>query len=462
MVHGRPLFSGSPDDRFGFLSELTASPFDTLRSRWQRATVNARVFYYLPRMLREQRLDPTRKRAIQLERLRRLLLHANENFDFYRERFALAGFDPRKLRHLEQLEEVPILEKPEYREFSRSLMDSAPGFYESQFRDTNTGSTGHPLLVVRSWDERALAIAQWLCILRLCGFKTRYSTLTVSAPHRMQRDSVLQRLGLMPRSHVSHTAPARELTAEYLRKQPDVIYGNKTMLVLMALHAEEHGVELPRPKLCITAAETLDDASKHLIERAFGVAPAEAYGATELGTFGWRLPGDSQFDFAHTTHVLELDSDAAPNGAREGHSVITSLTTRSMPLIRYRLGDRLTSHRDAGFEVIDRIWGRFNDWVILPDGSRRTFQPFWNVLRRHPGIVQFRVLQENRLGVRVLLVRDPHYTGPDIDSEVLAGLDEERAAPGLKIELEWLSRLPPDPSGKLREVVNTIDDPVQG
>src|SRR5947207_15190900 len=60
---------------------------------------------------RTQYLPPDRLRALQLRRLRALLLHAYDRCPFYRDRFDGRGLRPEDVRTLDDLALLPPLEK---------------------------------------------------------------------------------------------------------------------------------------------------------------------------------------------------------------------------------------------------------------------------------------------------------------------------------------------------------------
>tara|TARA_R110001599_G_scaffold276025_1_gene477277 strand:+ start:6432 stop:7733 length:1302 start_codon:yes stop_codon:yes gene_type:complete len=425
------------------------------RVKWQKHTVNARTLYYLRALLKEARLDATALRALQLERLRQILWYAFENFSFYREHFDAAGFDPYQFTNMEQIEQVPVLSKADYRAFTNSLLDQYPVYYNSLYHDATSGSTGKPLPIRRTWDERALMVAKWMRVMHLCGHKFSDRTFSVTNPHRMQKDSILQNLGIMKRYLVSQVAPVECQIDEYLKVKPDVLYGNKALLLQMAIHAHAHAIELPAPRFYICAGETLDGAGRDMLGSVFGANLAEVYGAVEFNTLGWRLQGENYFQISHSTNLVEIQG--GENDPHNGSCLITDFSVHSIPLIRYELDDFMKTHTVNHIPVIDEIAGRNNDWILLRDGSRRTFAPFWNVIRRYPQILQFRVVQESLSLLRLLLVRNPQRPVEDIELKLLGELIKETAAEGVHFQIEWCDKLPPDPNGKLRVLISKVE-----
>lgn len=406
-------------------------------------------------LLREARMSASDVRRLQFQRLKSLLIYANDNFAFYRERFSKAGFDPYLFSRLEQLREVPVLTKEEYREFVRRIVEENPRTYDGWYRDATSGSTGIPLQIWRTWDERAYMIAKWMRVLYLNGYRWTDTTFSLPSPYRIKPDSVLQRLGIMRRSMIPFTAPPELMVSEYIKARPDVLYGNKSPLVEMASFAEQNGFTLPQPKFYVCAAETLDSPSRELLTRAFGPNLSEVYGAVEFNTLAWRARGDDVFRVSHTTDVLELvDDEGMPSN--EGHCVVTDLFVRSFPLIRYQLGDHIEAQESDGLLVLKSILGRMNDWVVFGDGSRKPFHSFWKVFRARPEIWQFRVIQESLGRIRVILVKDPKAPAGDLEAAILVDLRKEIGDKDMTYEIEWIDRLPPDPNGKLRVLISKI------
>lgn len=427
----------------------------TFRMSWEKATLNARSFFYLRRFLREADLSADQIRKIQFQRLKRLLVSAFENHAFYRERFRLAGFDPYRFSCVEELEQIPILSKSEYREFTTAAYAKNPGAYEHFYKDGTSGSTGTPLKIWRTWDERAYMIAKWMRVLYLNGYQWNDVTFSLPSPHRLQKDSFLQRAGVMKRYSVPYTAPVEKMVVEYIRVQPSVLYGNKSQLVEMAIYAAKNSVRLPSPRFYVCAAETLDQKSREIIINAFGPNISEVYGAVEFNTLAWRAVGDPCFHVSHTTDLVELVKDKKVSGY-EGHCVVTDLFINSFPLIRYQLGDYVEAENQGGLLVMKKIRGRLDDWILFKDGTRKPFHPFYEIMERRPEVRQFRVIQESMDLVRVVLVIEPTASILDLESLIVRDLKAEIRDADIEYKIECVEEMAPDSNGKLSMLISKV------
>jgi len=438
-----------------------------LTDRWQKLTLNPRIYVNLRRLMKERHLPAEEIKRLQFQRLKSLLCDAYKTHPFYRERFDAAGFDPFTMQHTAEIERIPILHKDEYRQFTNSIAQQHPERCNAWYRDGTSGSTGMPLTIYRTWDERAYMSAKWMHVLYANGYTFRDVTFSIPSPHRLQRESIVQSLGLFARHSVPYTAPAEEMVTAYLKYNPTIIYANKSQLVVMALYCNAQKINLPKPRLCISAAETMDANSRALITETFGQdALIEVYGAVETNILAWQEKNEDFFRVSHTTNLLEVLHNNSPGAKKPpntdqsaettGQAVITDFFIRSFPLIRYALGDEVETKMQNGISVIKKIRGRMDDWVIFSDGGRRSFHFFYEIMERRPEILQFRVIQEDYDLIRIKAVKTSAANPDDLARILLSDFRREIRETGANYIIEWVDELPPDPNGKRRMLISKV------
>jgi phenylacetate-CoA ligase len=428
-----------------------------LTDTWQKATLNFRIYAYMRKFLKESRLPAEEIRKIQFIRLKKLLCDVYQTHPFYRERFDASQFNPFKMAEISELKNVPILKKEDYRTLIKSLVEEkGEKHYQHWFEDTTGGSTGIPLRVLRSWDERAYMLGKWMRVLFLNGYHWRDITFSMPGPNHLQRDSVVQRFGILRRYTVPFTDPVENKVEMYLKVRPSILYGNKTHLVQMALYCDQNNIELPKPRLCISFAETMDERSRAIIARCFGEEGLiQIYGALELSIIAWQTKGEDYFNICHTTDYLEV-LDENGQDANSGTSIITDLFIRSFPLIRYNLGDILDTENKNGLPVINKIKGRQDDFIVFADGERLPWHIFSIILERQQALKQFRVIQEAYDRIRILAAVEEKANKSAVENAIISDLREEVRNKGMEYIVDFVEQIPPDPNGKLRLLISKV------
>ncbi len=418
--------------------------------------VNINTFVKLCELLYTVRYGYEQIKTLQLKKARKLLLHAYNNFPFYRERMEKARFDPWKLSDIWQIKNLPVLEKEEYRDFTESLRKNYPERFLSCHIDKTSGSTGMPIKIVRTWDEVAYTKAKLLRVLFVNGFRPLHKIYSIVPSQRLvPRDSILQKIGLMPRYMKSFSEPVEKIIEEYFAAEPHVLYALKPQLVQMAMHIIKNHIRIKKPRLCVSFGETLDKASKKIIQDVFGKENLiDMYGAMEFGVLAFQTKKAGFLNFCHDTNLLEIDNKGF-RGEGKGTCIITDLHTYSIPLIRYRLGDWIETEFRHGLRVIKAIRGRLDDWITWKDGSRSPFQIFYGIMGKRDEILQFRIIQETYDIISILLVLKKETRKKAVEKAIIMDL-KENVRNDVIFRIEFVESIPPDANGKLARVVSKV------
>jgi phenylacetate-CoA ligase len=418
---------------------------------------NAIIFLKLKGLFKNFPFQPHPIKLTRLAKLKKLVIHAYKNFSFYKKLMDDVDFDPHSLKTLEDLRKLPVIDKAMYREFTDSIVGKNPSFYRTKFHvDGTSGSTGMPLKIYRSWQEKAHIKADVLRALRLNGYGVFDKTLWIISPHRLtSRDSFFQRFGIMPRYCVSYLETPDNMFKAYVKAKPDVLWANKSQLNQLALYIKSIGIEIKKPKILVCTAETLDANSQRLIQDVFGEENLiEIYGAIEFGILGFQLKGRDFLYPCQDSKIIELDNNGNINSTR-GNCIVTDLNIYSFPLIRYRLGDWLEMAESEGLTIIKKIRGRMDDWITWKDGSIIPFHFFYEIMERRAEISQFRIIQENYDLIRVKLVLKPNVEEDQVKKILIHDLKKE-IKDDVTYKTEIVESIPPEPTGKLRMVVSRM------
>jgi phenylacetate-CoA ligase len=112
--------------------------------------------------------------------------------------------------------------------------------------------------------------------------------------------------------------------------------------------------------------------------------------------------------------IIEVERDDGSTSLEEGEGseLITRLRSEAMPMIRYRIGDRIRlvrNHCTCGVmnsPIIERILGRSWDFLRSPDGQLLSGNRFVAILEKIPGVVQFQISQVSSELISISLVTE--------------------------------------------------------
>ncbi len=425
------------------------------------------TFAMLAELEKSQWLSPDDMKALQEQKLNRLLRSALAHCPWHAARLEAAGLKDAVQAGtvgLQDLARLPTMGKRDARlQVEQLVWREVPG---GVFQYTTGGSSGEPLIFYFGRMRQAADAAGRLRARRWWGVHPGDREVYLwGAPVELQktdrikalRDRLVNQLLL----NAFEMSPGR--MDEYLTAiqvwNPKAIYGYASSLALLAAHAETRGVRLRLRALRVvsTTGEPLFPHQRELIERVFRVPVSIEYGARDAGLMVLESPEGVLLQM-NETHVIEVLDDAG-NPAEEGEAVITSLVSEAQPFIRYRTGDvvRRAQRSDPGgrgLTVIDQVVGRQTDFIVAADGRIMHALAVIYVMRAIPGVGQFKLIQHAVDRLEVQVVPDAQWGEPAREA-VFNGL-RQRLGDTLAIDLKLLDAISPEASGKHRYVVSHV------
>lgn len=397
------------------------------------------------------------------KRLKSVLVAAYRDVPYYRNVMQSVGYNPTQdYRGPQDLRNLPItlkktLKERDIKEFIQENCDLSVCH-----KDSTSGSTGIPLEVYRNSYERAMQMAAWLRVLFMNGYSVFDKVLSFTSPRRLKDgQSLVQRFGLFRREAVDYRLSAEEMTDRLLAYKPDLVYGNRAQLDLVALELEKRGVQPQGLKMLIGGAEVIHERNRQLYRKHFGVELSEFYGSVEMGTMAYETPAHDGLhlceDLIYFEFLDEHDQPIAPG--QLGRVVVTDLTRTTMPFIRYDHGDLaiVENQTDSTGQPVRRIvqiMGRDEDFLKMPDGTKRSFHEFYEIMHRYPGVRQFRIIQKQINVFDVLLMTD-QASFQNIHRDLQQQF-QEKFSSRLTLECFRVESLEPDPNGKFKRVISEI------
>lgn len=431
-------------------------------AHWLRHTLHRlahrRRYALLAEMLAAQRLDATGLQARQQAAFRRIVNHAAANTDFYAERFAGlcslgSDFSPAELPVLSKRDVIENRERMLSRTIDRQMV-----------KEGHTGgSTGQPLTFYYDQDKHERMLAGMLRGFMMSGWRPGQRILYLwGAARDTRRGAVLggdaPGLFSMERSlaAIDYT-PVR--LAEWLTIiegwQPALLYGYASALGELARFMLERGWALRHSLLAVySTAEPLDAQQRELMEQAFGCKVFDQYGCREVPNIAWECRHGNRHVFSDLVLLESLPVDG------EDRLLVTSLTDRTMPFIRYELGDTGTLQDGecacgSPFPMMAMGACRQNDLVRLRDG-RRVHPAFFNGLLYGRNAIQQYQWVQHAVDELCLNLVCRQRLGRE-DEQAIRRRVADELDPQIRLEFAYVDEIARTPVGKHRFVIGLPD-----
>src|SRR5208337_3181093 len=202
-----------------------------------------------------------------------------------------------------------------------------------------------------------------------------------------------------------------EVERELFRLRPAAIYCRPSYLRRLGLHLEREGKNLQVRRI-FAAGEYLSNSVRRELEGFFDSEVFNALGCQELGPLGMECGEHSGIHLFSDYFAFEFLRDGEPASAGEAAElIVTSLHNKTMPLIRYKLGDVVVPESDVdcacglGLPKLREVRGRPDDGLELPDGTRIPTGPVVDYIESL-GLRDYQLIQTGKDSVLVRLVQE--------------------------------------------------------
>lgn len=382
----------------------------------------------------------------------------------YRGNPIVGGRDP-----LEVLRTWPLVDVDRFRQSPGNYLDPQYGAGDCVTLYTS-GSTGTPKKIVR--DARAeqlnyaYAEARWRNTAGV-NLDDRWVMIggQLVVPVSRSRPPFWVRAYPMRQLYMSSYHLQEEFAEDYMRAilawRPAYLLGYASSLKTLADFSEKTGIRPPL-KCILSNAEPLYAHVRLRLQRAFECDVRDTYGGTE-GAFQGFECGAGRMHVSPDFGVLEIVDDEGRHckAGEVGRAVVTGLTNRAMPLIRYPTGDLVAWAVDqrcgcgCSFPVLEHIEGRSDDVLVLPNGRRvGRLDP---VFKATYPLREAQIAQRRDGSIEVRVVADLDGSGRCLwtlqHSRQLVLDLHARLGSGGDIRIALVDRIPRGKNGKFKAVV---------
>ncbi len=440
--------------------------------------MNTRIMLKLLRALKElrshERWTPQQVAAHQAQALHELRQYAYERSPFYQEFHK--GLTGRPLSELPVLTKAMLMEHFDELVTDRSLhLDEIRSFAAQSeagqpYRDrywvnATSGSSGHPGFLVYDQAEWVWVLASFARAQEWSGVKIdlrhrqRMATVASISPwHMSAQVSATVKSWWRPSLRLPASQPLSQTVAELNAWQPEILVCYASMAGILAEEQLAKRLHI-QPKVVYSASEVLTSHTRSQAKAAWGDEPFNQYVATEAASIAAEHRACRRmhfFDDLVITEVVDEQYRPAPPGEYGTKLLVTTLFSRTQPLIRYELSDSVRVSAEPGscglpFAVLDGIQGRVEDTLYLPAlaGGNVAVQPLvFNRVMDIVPITTWQLTQEpdDRLTLLVSGPRDGFST-----ETVVSHLNQSLKEQGVRvpsIQVQVVPAIPKTNAGK--------------
>jgi phenylacetate-CoA ligase len=332
-----------------------------------------------------------------------------------------------------------------------------------------SGSTGQPGVFLASQAEGATLTVGFSRFPAWAGVtpKSKFALVaSMASGHMSSQIPAMVHGQLLPRLQLSASDPVETLVQHLNAWQPDMLAGYASILRVLAEEQWQGRLQIT-PRFIFSASETLTDETRQRMERTWHTRLFNIYAATESGVLAAECQhhrGLHLFEDLVIVEVVDEHNRPVPPGVYGDKVLLTVLFSRTQPLIRYEVSDRVCrsriEHCPCGrpFALLEGIQGRTPEVLHFParDGGEVAVIPhvFHRVMDTVP-VSGWQVVQE-RDGLQVLL------------SGAQAGMNEETLLETLRqalggqgaivprIQIQRVTAIPRNASGKAPLIVSKV------
>lgn len=419
---------------------------------------------------RTQWLSSDEISELSWNRAQKLIGHAYHHCPFYRRRFDLFDLVPSDLKSLQDLTQVPILEKEDIQSHRDAMV--AENWPRDDLKPNQTGgSTGEPIsfyMSLASHQSRTAAMWRhnaWAAY--DVGDKAAYvwGAIPDAPKHSLKqwsRNLLIDRVLYLDAANITEEKMrAFHLALKTFR--PKIIQAYARSLALFAQYLKSRSLLAYQPHSIITSAESLSPVDRKLIEEVFGCSVFNRYGCREFGVIASECAEhDGLHVMAEGLHVEVVCGSRPARVGETGSILVTDLLNYAMPMIRYRIGDVASRHGTPcscgrGLEKLQEIEGRVTDFLTAGDGRlvSGVFLATYVIANAH-SLGQVQLYQDTPGRV---LYRIRQLPGKPVPREDLSFVEREtkrHLGADTLVDFEFVDQIPNGPSGKFLYCISKV------
>jgi phenylacetate-CoA ligase len=253
-------------------------------------------------------------------------------------------------------------------------------FKDRYYVTATSGSSGQPGFFLFDTSEWTSVLASFARGQEWSGVKidlTRQQKMatvaSISPWHMSSQVAATVKSWWRPSLRIPASQPLSQTVKQLNAWQPEVLIAYASMAGALAEEQISKRLNI-HPKVVYVASEVLTSQTKQRVKEAWGDEPFNQYAATETAGVASEHLSCRYLHFYEDlviTEVVDEQYRAVPAGEYGAKILVTTLFSRTQPLIRYELNDSVRVRAEPSncrlpFRVLESIQGRVEDSLVLP------------------------------------------------------------------------------------------------
>lgn len=412
----------------------------------------------------------------QDEKLERLIHHAYNNVQYYRDLFDSNKLNPSDIKTVDDLKKLPVSTKKSFKEhpnYPNSMLASNLSLKHVNVGYTG-GTTGNPLKLYSDVHNRSYAWAAYWRWYTWMGMEPSEKTVNLWGLHAQKSPYYKELLHKV----IEAMSNNRRIDAYNLKEgdiagivrminqyKPSHIHGFASSLSYLARKLSKMSSDIVPLKAVSTTVDVLEPNQRMLLERVFGCPVFNQYGCGECNSIAFECSAHTGLHIASEHCHVEFLRDDEGLPSKAGKVVITNLDNLIMPIIRYENGDYgepSESVCECGRQLplIKKIGGRTIDIIRTKSGVYLHGEYFTDLLKDigwydKYDIGEYQFVQEDIDKFRwyIVLKKGPQPTKEDM-LEITRILEDKLESSD--IQIIFVDEIAPESSGKFRYIKSMV------
>jgi len=402
-----------------------------------------------------------RLQDFQLRKIRETIDYAYRHTEFYHHSMKEKGVYPDDIKKVSDLSKLSIITKEDVQ---KTPLEKLLGrdVTSTMIKRTTSGSTGNPLKVYLDPEAEFHDNIEWTRSLIRNGMSIRDKMAVISDPRYFPEKRLIENFKIIHRKYISIFEKSESQVNQLIKYDPDIIRGYPSNLEIM-IRENPSLLGKVSPKTIFTSGELLDHETRDSISNSFNCEVYDYYVCNEFSQLAWECNQHTGYHINADSKYIEIVKDGESVAPGEtGEIVVTRMGNPLMPLIRYKIGDVGKKMEDecscgVSFPLLEMVEGRTDDLLLTTEGKIVTpliFFPY--PFEDFEGIMQFRVIQENRYKIVIELVADDNFITCNESLEGARKAIKNVFGETMEVEFSFVDEIKPEPSGKIRKIISKV------